>query len=301
MMVFTEYKFMSKSEGWFIFYKGRFYVWQFNRRTLFLFTFLIAVPLVSSWLDRVERHFLGVKPGVEVEGREVGGLLPEELQEVIEELAVRYQRVPLEPTIDKITGEIVPEEDGIIVDIESTVHEVLKAKENEKVSLRIIRIKPRYSADDLKRANRVLGSYYTFIAGSYARFNNIALASKAINNTIVWPGEIFSFNDTVGPRTPERGYMPAPVIIMGSMNLDYGGGVCQVSSTLYNAVSKAGLKIVERHMHSKPIHYVPSGMDATVDYGSLDLKFENDTEGPVIIKSAVKGGKLIVEIWGGEG
>lgn len=297
-MVFIEYKFMSKYEGWSIFYRKRFYVWQFNRRTIILFAFLISLPLISSWVDRVERHFWGVKPGVEVAGKDVGRLLPEELQEVIEELAVRYQRVPVEPTVDKVTGEIIPEEDGIIVDIEGTVNEVLKANENDKVSLKIIKIKPRYSADDLRRANTILGSYYTFISGSYARFNNISLASKAINNTVVWPGEIFSFNNAVGPRTPERGYMPAPVIMMGAMDLDYGGGVCQVSSTLYNAVLRAGLKIIERHMHSKRIHYVPEGMDATVDYGSLDLKFENDTPGPIIIKSAVRGGKLIVEIWG---
>ncbi|SHG56604.1 VanW like protein [Thermosyntropha lipolytica DSM 11003] len=239
-----------------------------------------------------------MKPGVEVAGEKVEGLLPEEVQEVVEELAVRYQKVPIEPTIDKITGEIIPEKYGVIIDVESTVNEVLRAGENEKISLKVIKIKPRYSADDLQRADTVIGSYCTFIAGSYARFNNISLASKAINNTVVWPGEIFSFNNTVGPRTPERGYMPAPVIMMGAMDFDYGGGVCQVASTLYNAALKAGLKIIERHMHSRRIHYVPEGMDATVDYGSLDLRFENNTAGPVIIKSAVKGGKLVVEIWG---
>lgn len=256
------------------------------------------MPLLTSWVDKVERHFFGVKPGVEIAGEKVGGLLPEELQEVVEEMAARYQKVPVEPTVDKITGEIIPEQDGIIVDIESMVNEALAAEKNAKLDLKIIKIHAHYSADDLRRANKIIGNYHTFVYGSYARFNNISLASKAINNTVVWPGEIFSFNSTVGPRTLERGYMPAPVIMMGSMDMDYGGGVCQVSSTLYNAVLKADLKIVERHMHSKTIHYVPEGMDATVDYGSLDLKFMNNTLSPIIIKSGIKGGKLIVEIWG---
>ncbi|MBO8158313.1 MAG: VanW family protein [Thermosyntropha sp.] len=216
----------------------------------------------------------------------------------MEELAVRYQKVPVEPAIDKITGEIIPEQDGIIVDVEKTLSKVLAADENEKLDLEIIKIHPRYSAEDLERVNRIIGSYYTYISGSYARFNNISLGSKAINNVIVWPEEVFSFNETVGPRTPERGYMPAPIIMMGSMDVGYGGGVCQVSSTLYNAVLKAGLEVIERHMHSKPVHYVPKEMDATVDYGSLDLKFKNNTLNPVIIKSEVKNGRLVVQIWG---
>jgi vancomycin resistance protein YoaR len=88
--------------------------------------------------------------------------------------------------------------------------------------------------------------------------------------------------------------------LKGSFDLGLGGGVCQVSSTLFNAALTAKLPIEERHAHSMPVHYVPVGRDATVDYGSLDLKFRNNRKGPVIIKMYVGGGQVMAEIWGGE-
>src|SRR5690606_17886713 len=122
----------------------------------------------------------------------------------------------------------------------------------------------------------IIGSYSTWFHGSPARHQNISTALKSVNNTMIWPGEVFSFNDTTGPRTPERGYLPAPIILNGDYDVGYGGGVCQVSSTVYNAALAANLTILERHSHTRPVHYVPEGYDATVDYGWLDLKWQNN-------------------------
>ncbi|NLB89542.1 MAG: VanW family protein [Syntrophomonadaceae bacterium] len=271
---------------------------KLDSRTLFLFTFLITISLFNNGLDKLERHFYGVKVGVTVDTYNAEGLLPDEVRLVVEELAVKYQTLPVEPSIDRVTGEIIPEQEGVVVDIEKSVSKILSAQENEKVSLYFIKVPPVHSSEELKNLNKVLGYYETGIAGSYQRHNNIKLASQGINNVLLWPGEVFSFNEIVGPRTVERGYLPAPVILMGSTSLDYGGGVCQVSSTLYNAVLNTKLKVIERHPHTKPVYYVPKGKDATVSYGGADFKFKNVLDEPVLIKSGVSGGKIWVQIRG---
>ena len=105
---------------------------------------------------------------------------------------------------------------------------------------------------------------------SSARLHNIRLALSTINGTCVEPGEVFSFNGVVGERTKAAGYRPAPAYSRMETVMEYGGGICQVSSTLYAAVEKAGLEIVERHSHSLKVTYIPKGMDATVDWGNKD-------------------------------
>lgn len=271
---------------------------KIDGKTLFFFTFLITISLFNNGIDKLERHFYGVKVGVVVDNYNAEGLLPDEVRLVVEELAVKYQTLPVEPSIDRLTGEIIPEQEGVVVDIEKSISKILAAKEYEKVSLYFIKVPPVHYSEELQNMNKVLGYYETGIAGSYQRHNNIKLASQGINNILLWPGDLFSFNEIVGPRTVERGYLPAPVILMGSTSLDYGGGVCQVSSTLYNAVLMSGLKVIERHPHTKPVHYVPLNKDATVSYGGLDFKFKNVLDEPVIVKSGVSGGKIWVQLRG---
>lgn len=123
----------------------------------------------------------------------------------------------------------------------------------------------------------VLSEYSTIIKdNSEGRLTNINLTCNILNNTIIHNGETFSFNDIVGQPTSERGYQEASIIIDGETKTGIGGGNCQVSSTIYNAVLNiSGLNITERHEHGKEVTYVPKGQDAAVSYGSLDLKFEN--------------------------
>jgi len=267
---------------------------------VFLLFFFISVPVINLWLDRLERHYYGVKPGVSLAGEDMSGLLPAEVRPVVEEMAVRYQIVPLEPSLDKESGRIIPGQMGQIVEVAQNVRAVLHAQTGKKLELRVVRIEPRYKAGDLREANRCIGYYATSVGGNYQRFTNINLACEAINNTVVWPGQIFSFNETVGPRTPERGYLPAPIILMGRHDIDYGGGVCQVASTAYNAILDSGMRLIERHAHSQAVPYVPAGRDATVGYGYMDLRFLNNYDCPVIIKAAMHGGRLEIFIYGRE-
>lgn len=119
------------------------------------------------------------------------------------------------------------------------------------------------------------------------RVTNIKLCAKTLNGYIIRPGEVFSFNQAVGKRTAAKGYKEAPVIIEKKREIAVGGGVCQVSSTLYTAARDYGLTILERHAHAKPVAYTAQGNDAAVSYGQLDLQFRNNTDVTLKIKTSV--------------
>jgi len=269
-------------------------------RALFLLTFFISLSLLGSWLDKIERHCHGTKAGVRIEEIEAGRLLPAEAYEIVAELAVRCQKLPVEPTLDKDSGAIIDGRPGIIVDIDQTVANALSAAPATTIKLVVRPLLPRYSKSSLEQARYCIGRYQTGFSGTQARYKNIRMACRSVNHTIVWSGQEFSFNDVTGPRTPERGYLPAPIILDGDFDIGHGGGVCQVSSTLYNAARQARLHITERHAHSKPVHYVPSGQDAAVSFGDQDLRFVNPHPGPVIVKMHLGQGTVSAEIWGGE-
>jgi vancomycin resistance protein YoaR len=158
---------------------------------------------------------------------------------------------------------------------------------------------PRVSGEDLQQVDTLLGTCSTgYGSSSRNRVQNILMAAEAIDGTVLLPDETFSFNDTVGPRSAAGGYREAPVIVNGQLDTGIGGGICQVSTTLYNAVLLADLKIVTRNHHSLPSHYVAAGLDATVSYGSLDFRFRNNTETPIVIATAPHGRRLTVSILG---
>ncbi len=153
---------------------------------------------------------------------------------------------------------------------------------------------------DLKPSELVLRSSFStsYSASSSERKHNIALASKAINNTFVDSFGEFSFNRCVGERTEKKGYKKAKIIVNGEFVDGIGGGVCQVSTTLYNAVILAGLDIIECHPHSLPVSYVEPSFDAMVNSGWADLKFINNTNNPIIIKAIANSDRLTIEVWG---
>lgn len=140
--------------------------------------------------------------------------------------------------------------------------------------------------------------YTSYPSSSEERKHNIYLASKSIDGVMVDSNCEFSFNLTVGPRTERRGYKSAKIIFNGQFVDGVGGGVCQVSTTLYNAVLLAGLKVTEYHPHSLAVSYVAPSFDAMVNSGSADLKFINTTHNPVFIKAVADGNKLTIEIHG---
>ncbi len=144
----------------------------------------------------------------------------------------------------------------------------------------------------------LISAYTTTTTKDKNRNKNIELSAKAINGITVLPGEIFSFNGATGERTAEKGYKEAPAIAGGQSKDEVGGGVCQTSSTLFNAAVRADLEILERNPHAWPSSYIEKGFDATVNYPGLDMKFRNNTEWPVFIVAGYSDRKVTVNIYG---
>ncbi|WP_425807569.1 VanW family protein [Desulfitobacterium sp. Sab5] len=145
----------------------------------------------------------------------------------------------------------------------------------------------------------IIGEYTTrFNAKDENRSTNLTLAANKMDKTLLKPGDTLSFNQTVGQRTPESGYKDAYVIINNEYVPGVGGGICQVSSTLYSAAVLANLPIVERYPHAMAISYIPLGQDATVNYPDLDLKFKNNTASFIYIRTEVKPGILTIRLYG---
>ncbi len=148
---------------------------------------------------------------------------------------------------------------------------------------------------DFEKLYEFYSSYYV---NKPNRTKNLKLASKKVDGTIVYPGQVFSFNDTVGPRTAERGYKPAPVFIGADKTEDgIGGGICQVATTIYNAALYCNFDIVERYQHSQKVAYCPLGRDAAIYWRSEDVKFKNTSKYPVKIRMYCSDGKLTCKIF----
>jgi len=144
-----------------------------------------------------------------------------------------------------------------------------------------------------------LGMFRTSLAErSPEQRDNIQRAATALDGAVLEPGAEWSFNRQVGPRTPERGYCKAPAFLDQDLTESVGGGICQVSSTVYNAAALSGLGIMERHPHQRRVQSVPPGRDATVWYGKSDLRLLNQTDAPVRLSARVEDEMLTVRFWG---
>jgi vancomycin resistance protein YoaR len=144
----------------------------------------------------------------------------------------------------------------------------------------------------------IVSSYTTDYGGIPNRIHNVQLVAHLIDGTVIAPGATFSFNETTGARTADKGFLEAPVIVNGELTTGLGGGVCQVSTTVFNAAFEAGLKITERTNHALYISHYPQGRDATVDYPSVDLKFVNDTAHWLLLRTFVGSYSLTVNLYG---
>ncbi len=175
----------------------------------------------------------------------------------------------------------------------------LDTRNLSSITLVVNDIKPRLTVSEVKDIKDLLATFTTsFNAYDESRTHNVKLACQKINNIIVKPGEQFSMNTALGPRTEANGYRNAPVILNNELTPGTGGGVCQVTSTLYNAILLSRLNVVQRSNHSIPLGYVPPGQDATISEGYLDLKFKNNRDYPVCIVAFVKNSNLTIQIIG---
>jgi vancomycin resistance protein YoaR len=235
-------------------------------------------------------------------------------------LALRYNQTKLQGIINNIADVIYsnpqnaslayqnskitiqPEKNGYKVDVAKTwtnLTAILNTQIPVTLELTVDEIPPAILSQDLVGMDSLLSIYTTqFDPYNKNRSQNITLAAKNINNILVRPDEVFSFNKYVGERLSEHGYKEAPVFIDGKLSLDWGGGVCQVSSTLYNAALLADMAIEERTSHFHPPSYVPLGQDATVADNLLDFKFKNTTGNNIYITCEVSDKELIVQIFG---
>lgn len=229
---------------------------------------------------------------------------PTKLQALLDSVARQTDRPPVNARIGA-SGAIEAERLGAKLDrrkFEERCYEYFYGKGPLSLPTPQTAVYPKVDGELLSLIReKPIGSYATYFhARNKNRSNNIALAAQAIDNTVVFPNETFSFNKVVGVRNPQKGYRRAKVIVRGELAEDIGGGICQVSSTLFNAVDRAGLKIVERYSHSRQVPYVLPGRDATVSWDGPDFAFQNQYNQPILIRAFAGSGSLYVSVYSSE-
>jgi len=196
---------------------------------------------------------------------------------------------------------VLPSRDGTALDIPAAHRRLMDAllRGEAEVELKVQTLRPGLSTEEAQALGiqEVVAEYRTRLVNIPSRTHNIALTARLLRGRLIRTGEVFSFNRAVGPRTRARGFLPAPVILRDEFVPGDGGGVCQVSSTLFNAALLADLKVLSRTPHSLPVAYLPVGRDATVVYGAIDLRFRNDGP-PLLLWAEVRGQQLVVRFYG---
>ena len=191
---------------------------------------------------------------------------------------------------------------GKELDIAATkesIYDAIKNKDYKAIDLKVNIKQPKISTEAAKSVNTLLAEFSTkFSTNDSNRVTNIVLSAKATSDVLLMPGEEFSYNNLTGKRTKSNGYKDAPVIINGKLEQDVGGGVCQVSSTLFNSVLYSGLDVTSRRNHSLKSSYVSIGRDAMVSDGGSDFRFKNPYSHPVYIKNTVSNGVITSKIYG---
>ena len=228
-------------------------------------------------------------------------LSQEEIIPQLERIAQEINHEGKEAKIYYHAGQLLLEEGslGERLDLEKTWEKLLASYGQEAVPVVIEKVEVHPSIKDLELVQNLLGDYTTYFDPLLKeRANNVRLAAQAIDGTLLPPGGEFSFNNVVGEREPGKGYLPALVYQGNRMITDDGGGICQDSTTLYQAVKQANLEVLERHTHSLPVSYIPRGEDATVAYGVLDFRFRNDTQGYLLISATTGEGWIRMRIFG---
>ena len=191
--------------------------------------------------------------------------------------------------------------DGKKLDREKLKNDILDAINNstETITASVETIEPEKKHSDLERINGLIGSFTTDIStSSNERKTNIRVSSKSVSKKLLLPGESFNFNNAIGEVTTAKGYKNAHVLKGGEYEDGLGGGMCQTSTTLYNALIRVGVKIIERHPHSRAAAYVPKGQDCAVWRGTKNLRFKNDFDFPIYIDSNVTKNKVTFYVYG---
>lgn len=219
----------------------------------------------------------------------------------IEKIHKEIYKEPVNASYKTNPRQIIKEEDGI--DFVLSIDEIKKILKEDKpeYEFELKKVKPKVTVSSLESEAfpDLLGTFTTtYGTADTGRNTNIALAAKSINSAVVMPGEVFSYNDLIGECSTRTGYQTSTIYLNGELSTGVGGGICQVSTTLYNAVLKANLEIVQRRNHSLGVTYVKPGHDAMVSIGSSDFKFKNNRNYPVRVVAYVGTGSVTCQIYG---
>jgi vancomycin resistance protein YoaR len=200
---------------------------------------------------------------------------------------------------------LVPAQPGIRLDGVGAARALLHAALKRRPPLRVAQLPVQEAPAKLSTAaaramhiSGIVSTYTTVFGGVPNRIHNVELVSHLVDNKLIAPGATFSFNKTTGERNASKGFLVAPVIVNGELTTGLGGGVCQVSTTVFNAAFEAGLKITERTNHALYISHYPQGRDATVNYPDVDLEFVNDTGSWMLLRTFVSSSSLTVSLFG---
>lgn len=231
----------------------------------------------------------------------------EATKKVLEEKLPELENAAKEATIKRVDGKFVITEEqiGRQVDLEAAVttiqnhfNEAWEHQGTETIELETKVEEPKLKKAELEKIKDQLGTFSTSFTSTSSRGKNIANAASRINGLVLMPGEVMSASDSMGSRTKENGYREAGAYLNGQTVQSLGGGVCQVSTTLYNAALLSELEITERHPHSMVVDYVPAAQDAAIAEGSKDLKIKNNTNAPIYVEGYTVGGRLTFTIYG---
>jgi vancomycin resistance protein YoaR len=229
--------------------------------------------------------------------------IPQEATDQEVDLGLLYATIridPIDAVYDPETFSATDSSTGISFDIEAAQRMLDRAGQGERVVIPLRAVQPEITSEYLNSMlfRDVLSGSSSRISGTSNRLANVALAAAEVNGTLLNPGDVFSFNNIVGQRTVERGFREAPGFISGRLVDMVGGGICQVSSTIYDAVLHADLDVVERRNHGMIIGYLPLGQDATVFWGTTDFRFRNNTAYPIRVETEITGRELSVQLIG---
>jgi len=241
------------------------------------------------------------------DGRTVLGIGGTATDTWLRALGARYEKPPVDATfaVDGPNVRIVPDRPGTRIDPVRAAHAVLAAALERRPGRRVavLPLEPVQAKLTAARARDMgvtglVSSFTTDYGGIPNRIHNVRLVAELIDKTLIAPGSEFSFNKTTGARTAAKGFLVAPVIVNGELTTGLGGGVCQVSTTVFNAAFDAGVDITARTNHALYISHYPQGRDATVDYPDVDLRFVNDTGHWLLLRTFVGASSLNVSLYG---
>jgi vancomycin resistance protein YoaR len=273
--------------------------------------------MVARWKEAVQKaHAIGRSSGLfgnatdlirtVISGRKIDvqvAVDESKIRPALHKVAMAVNRPHTDATFAIVGSQPVihPEKYGIKLDKELAIRIIKGALQDgyNEVPLPVDQDDPDVFAKDLRSIDTRLSSFTTrFNAGQRDRTHNLRLAAGRINDVVLKPGQEFSYNSRVGERLANRGFRDAPIFVNGKLEPGLGGGVCQVSTTLYNAVLLADVTVVERHHHSRTIPYASPGRDATVAYGSRDFRIRNTFSTPIYITAHASSNHLSISIYG---